>query len=138
MASSYRNKNSVYMEICNRNDSNKGTKVRGGHLIYKNKYCALCHGFRDYSNIVLGLIGCKSQIIDKGTEVAFLDESCYLQIYNHIKPGDRSSLLPSSNTLNCTRKERNVCLHSYYPPVDHHRKKYQNPYCAKYDQKRYF
>ena len=37
MASSYRNKNSVYMEICNRNDSNKGTKVRGGHVIYKNK-----------------------------------------------------------------------------------------------------
>ena len=58
-----KNNQSNYESNCNKNRLSNDIGVIADKFLYKNKYCAFCHGFNEFNYITLELIGCKTSIL---------------------------------------------------------------------------
>ena len=56
-------------------------------FLYKNKYCALCHGFNEFNYITLKLIGCKTSTNNSGVKMTDPSQSCISNILEDKKVG---------------------------------------------------
>ena len=73
-------KESIYKDLCKWNDSGVYERIIANDFIYKNKYCALCHGFETYIPAKLELVGCNNLANISGILLTVPDESCTLDI----------------------------------------------------------
>ena len=83
MVASCDNKESPYIDLCNKRDSKNNVRVIADGFVYKNKYCALCHGFEKYNSAPLELVGCSNTTNIDGIVMTVPDESCTLRMHNH-------------------------------------------------------
>ena len=101
------NKGSVYARLCNASNLGDETRVIADGFVYKNKHCALCHGFEIYSNESLELVNCHTSVNIAGIEMTIPDESCTLPIIEGNGEGHMeekvnvSVYFPQRNELNC-------------------------------------
>ena len=128
---------SVYMDLCNKKDSINDARVRAEGFIFKNQYCAQCHGFHVYSNVTFELTDCNTTMKKSGGTHTLPDQSCKLNIYEYekLKLNTTNDFLEKDN-LNCTKRERNLCLNSFVAVFKKSKKSYANPFCGKCDNKR--
>ena len=82
MVASCDNRESPYTELCNTSDPKNDIRVIADGFVYKNKHCALCHGFQLYNLAPLTLVGCNNRIKISGAVSTIPDESCTLHILN--------------------------------------------------------
>ena len=107
MVASCGNKGSVYARLCNASNLGDETGVIADGFVYKNKHCALCHGFEIYSNESLELVNCHTSVNIAGIEMTIPDESCTLPIIEGNGEGHMeekvnvSVYFPQRNELNC-------------------------------------
>ena len=128
---------SVHMDLCNKKDSINDARVRAEGFIFKNQYCAECHGFHVYSNVTLELTYCNTTMKKSGETHTLPDQSCTLSIYKYekLKLNTSNDFLEKDN-LNCTKRERNLCFNSFVAVFKKSGKNYANPFCGKCDNKR--
>ena len=137
MVASCDNKNSSYIDLCNKKDSSNDIRVIADGFTYRNKYCALCHGFKAYTFVTLELTGNFPKKRRSGTEVRVPDESFMLKICgNEDLEVQREniyvvSLFPKVSDMNCSLEDRNLCYKSYFALVKSPSRFYTNPHCAK-------
>ena len=96
MVASCDDRKSPYTDLCNTRDSKNDIRVIADGFVYKNKYCALCHGFEKYNFAPLELVGCSNTTNITGTVMTIPDESCTLRMRNHNRLG--------YNRIKCKRK----------------------------------
>lgn len=72
MVSSCHNRSSVYMQLCNRSDSSN-RRIKADSFIYRNKYCALRHGFVNFTNNMLELVSSQTITSKTSNEISILD-----------------------------------------------------------------
>ena len=96
MVASCDNRQSLYIDLCNTRDKKYDIRVIADGFVYRNKYCALCHGFTKYSLATLELVGCSNTTNNKGTVMTVPDESCTLRMRSHNGLG--------YNRIKCKRK----------------------------------
>ena len=80
MVVSCQNKQSNYESNCNKNHSGNDIGVMADKFLYKNKYCALCHGFNEFNYITLEVIGCKTPANNSGVKITVPSQSCISNI----------------------------------------------------------
>ena len=80
LVASCQNKQSNYESNCNRNRLSNDIGVMADKWLYKNKYCALCHGFNEFNYITLELIGCKTSTNNSGVNMTVQSQPCILNI----------------------------------------------------------
>ena len=137
MVASCQNKHSNYESNCNRNRLSNDIGVMADKFLYKNKYCALYHGFNEFNYITLELIGCKTSTNTSGVKMTVPSQSCILKILEDKKVGYEKkkqffiSSFPQSNKWNCSKQDNQLCLHSYFALLTSLKNSYTNPYCAK-------
>ena len=68
-------RHSLYADLCSVDTSSNEVRVIADGFIYKNRYCALCHGFQTYSRIILELLSCKHL---NNNETTVPDKTCNL------------------------------------------------------------
>ena len=73
------NKHSPYASPCNGSDLSNDIRVIADGFVYKNKYCALCHGF-PYSFATLNILDCKNSANISGVKMTVPDDTCILII----------------------------------------------------------
>lgn len=95
MVASCGNKGSVYASRCNASDLSDYTSVMADGFVYKNKHCALCHGFEMYSNVSLALVNCNTSVNIAGIEMTIPDESCTLRIIEGNGIGNTKEKVPA-------------------------------------------
>ena len=83
MVASCDNKESPYIDLCNTRDSKNNVRVIADGFVYKNKYCALCHGFEKFNSAPLELVGCSNTTNIAGIVMTVPDQSCTLRMRNH-------------------------------------------------------
>ena len=131
MVASCGNKGSVYASLCNASDPGDETRVIADGFVYKNKHCALCHGFEIYSNASLELVNCHTSVNIAGIEMIIPDESCTLRIIEGNGTGHMeekvnvSVYLPERNELDSSLEDVNSSFHSFFALIN---EKYANPY----------
>lgn len=76
------NRESPYINLCNTRDPKNDIRVIAAGFVYKNKHCALCHGFQVYNLAPLTLVDCSNRIKISGAVSTIPDESCTLHILN--------------------------------------------------------
>ena len=64
-----------YVSRCNGDDLSNDVRVIADRFVYKNKYCALCHGF-SYSFATLNLLNCKNSANVSGVKMIVPDNTC--------------------------------------------------------------
>ena len=134
------NKHSPYASLCNGNDSSNDVRVIADGFVYKNKYCALCHGF-SYSFATLNLLNCKHSGNISGVKMTVPDNTFRLRISNDnellgCKKGkfdnvNIKSYLPEINEKNCSLEEITLCFYSHFSLISTSKGWYANPQCAK-------
>ena len=136
MVASCKNTQSVFADHCNKNDSSNDIRVIADGFIYKNKFCALCHGFQTYAFGSLELVGPTKSIKRNGIDITVPDHKFTLRMredrklgYKKEKKFDRSCL-PKLNKLNCSRKDMDLCFNSYFALIEVSKRWYANQYCA--------
>ena len=136
MVSSCDNKSSIYMQLCNRNDSSSDRRIEADSFIYRNKYCALCHGFVNFTNIILELVSSQTVTNKTSNETSILDESFSLQMAQDKSERDFTRLYPKRNKLNCSKNDENLCFSSYFALIrSNDGSTHANPFCAKCEKK---
>ena len=105
-------------------------------FVYKNKYCALCHGF-SYRFATLSLLNCKNSANISGVKMTVPDNTCFLSIFNDIELGYRKEIypievyLPEVNKMNYSMEELTLCFYSHFSLIKTSARWYANPQCAK-------
>ena len=137
MVASCKNKLSVFADHCNKNDSSNDIRVIADGFIYKNKFCALCHGFQAYTFGSLELVGPKKTVKRNGIRITVPNHEFTLRMREDRKLGyikenifDRSCFLPKLNKLNCSRRDIDLCFNSYFSVIEVSNRWYANQYCA--------
>ena len=136
MVASCKNTQSVFADHCNKNDSSNDIRVIADGFIYKNKFCALCHGFQAYALGSLELVGPKKTVKRNSIRITVLDHNFKLSIREDKKLGYKKeekfdrSCLPKLNKLNCSRKDMDFCFNSYFALIEVSKRRYANQYCA--------
>ena len=116
---------SEYFESCNKNYSKSHLLVRDDSIIYRSKYCALCHGVTNYSYVSYQLTCLES---DANKTIA--ERSCTLSI-NDYEYKIFPSTYPPAEHMTCTKREKTLCLNSYLSLISTNLfKTYANPFCA--------
>ena len=129
------NKDSPYASLCNGSDLNNDIRVIADGFVYKNKYCALCHGF-SYSFATLNL-ECENSADISGIRVTVPDKTCKLRIREDPELGYKNknysieAYLPEVNKLQCSLEEITLCYYSYFSVIEASGIWYANPQCAK-------
>ena len=116
-------KESPYASRCNGNNSSKDIRILADGFIYKNKYCALCHGFQIYSFLTLQLLDCKKSFDYFDTEMTAPDESCILdqmEVVNREYDISNVTFPSIPRVPSCSEEYSNLCFNSFF----------LNPYCA--------
>ena len=117
--------NSGYIESCDKNYSKSDLLVRDDSIVYRNKYCALCHGVTNYSYVSYQL-----RCWENDANKPIADRGCFLSIADYeykIFP----SFYPPAENMTCTKRERTLCLNSYLSLINTNPfKTYANPFCA--------
>lgn len=90
---------SIYADLCNGDTSTNDVRVIAGGFIYKNRYCALCHGFQTYSCITLEFLSCKHLI---NNETTVPDETCNI----YASKNDTTSYETEDNGLSLLPESR--------------------------------
>lgn len=117
--------NSGYFESCNKNYSKSDLLVRDDSVVYRNKYCALCHGATNYSYVSYQL-----RCWENDPNKTIADRSCSLSIADY-KYKSFPSFYPPAEKMTCTKSEKSLCLNSYLSLIfTNHSKTYANPFCA--------
>ena len=130
------NKHSPYGSYCNGGDSSNDVRVIADGFVYKNKYCALCHGF-SYSFATLNLLNCKHSANISGVKMTVPDNTCILRISEDTKLGYKNknysieAYLPEVNKMNCSIEEITLCFYSHFSMIKTSEGWYANPQCAK-------
>ena len=131
------NEHSPYVSLCNGDDLSNDVRVIADGFVYKNKYCALCHGF-SYSFATLSLSKCKNSANISGVRMTVPDKTCFLSISNDTELGYKKesyhieTFLPEVNKMNCSIEELTLCFYSYFSLIKTSRGRWQaNPQCAK-------
>ena len=82
------NKQSKYKSNCNRNRLSNDIGVMADKFLFKNKYCALRHGFNEFNCITLELTGFKTSTNNSGVKMFYpSNQSCILNIIEDKKVG---------------------------------------------------
>ena len=68
------NEHSLYVSLCNEGDLSNDVSVIADGFVYKNKDCALCHGF-SYSFATLNLLNCKNSANVSGAKMIVPDNT---------------------------------------------------------------
>ena len=128
---------SVHMDLCNQKDSINDVRVRAEGFIFKNQYCAECHGFHIYSTVTFELTDCNTTMKKSGETHTLPDQSCTLSIYEYekLKLNTNNDFF-DKDKLNCTKRERDLCFNSFAAVFKKSTKTYANPFCGKCDNKR--
>ena len=126
---------SSYIDLCNKNDSSSDIRVIADGFVYKNKYCALCHGFGSHTSVSLEMVDCKTTVETSGIKLTVPNESCTLRIREHNgykkdKKFDEFKLVSELTNLTCSKEDIDLCFYSYFALVSTSRSLYKNPYCA--------
>ena len=136
------NTNSLYFAQCNKNLDKNEYKVRvkgPDDVIYRNKFCALCHNVTNYTYLTYMFHGCRANSYNSLSERNY---RCRLSIFNQtVKFKLHQSTIGSIKTLKdnfnshlsyCNDSGESLCQNSYlalgkvdYGPY------LLNPYCAK-------
>ena len=134
------NKHSSYVSLCNGSDLSNNVRVIADGFVYKNKYCALCHGF-SYSPATLKLLGCENSSNISGIEMTVPDNTCILRISEDTEAEYKKenfdnfnieALLPEINEKNCSSEKITLCFYSHFSMVKTSKeRRYANPQCAK-------
>ena len=133
------NKHSPYASVCSGSDLNNDVRVIADGFVYKNKYCALCHGF-PYSFANLNLLGCKNSATISGINMTVPDNTCILRISEETELRYKKEILgnlnievflPEINEKNCSLEEINLCFFSHFSLISTSKRWYANPQCAK-------
>ena len=113
-------------------------RVIADGFVYKNKYCALCHGFETYTPIELELLNCATSVNVSGIGMTIPDGSCNIKVPEDSSLGykkanlDISNFSPVMDRSECSVQDFKLCFHSYFALiVISYRRKYANPYCGK-------
>ena len=101
MVASCENKQSYDVDRCTRSDSKNDVRVIADGFVYKNKYCALCHGFTSYSQMTLELACSDIVVSSVGVQMTIPDETCTLEIDRKLinKKLSSSCLLPATKLV---------------------------------------
>ena len=134
-----KDKSSLYFTQCNNNlDKNEyKIRVRGlDGVIYRNKFCALCHKVTNYTYLNYVFHDCRYNFATSLFDRTY----CHLSIFNQSDPFKVSTMRfmkyikhnVDSNFLHCNSYEKNLCHNSYLAlgRIDHGLY-LPNPYCAK-------
>ena len=131
------NKHSPYVSLCNGSDLSSDVRVIADGFVYKNKYCALCHGF-SYSPITLNLLECENSANISGVKMTVPDDTCMLRISDDPELGYEKenfhieAYLPEVNHLNCSLEKITLCFYSHLSMIKTSKGRwYANPQCAK-------
>ena len=133
------NTNSVYFAQCNKNLDKNEYKVRvkgPGDVIYRNKFCALCHNVTNYTYLTYMFHGCQTNSNNSTFEK---NSKCRLSIFNQTVPFKlHQSTIRSIKErkynfkLSCDEIEKSLCQNSYLALGKVDCGLYVlNPYCAK-------
>ena len=130
---------SLYFTQCNNKlDKNEyKVRVRGPDgVIYRNKFCALCHKVTNYTYLNYVFHGCQYNFVTS----LFDRNYCHLSIFNQSDPFKLTTMRfinyikhsVNSHFLYCNDYEKNLCQNSYLAlgKIDHD-VYLLNPYCAK-------
>ena len=138
IVASCENKQSVYANLCSRYRSSVDVRVIADGFVYKNKYCALCHGFRAYTNAPLQLTGYNTFTEASSTKLTIPNGLFELSIrtenglgYEKEQQIDMFSFLSRMKKLTCSTEDITLCHHSYLALIRTTKNWYTNPYCAK-------
>ena len=111
-------------------------RVIADGFVYKNKYCALCHGF-SYSPITLNLLECEKSANISGVKMTVPDDTCMLRISDDPELGYEKvnfhieAYLPEVNNLNCSLEKITLCFYSHLAMIKTSKGRwYANPQCA--------
>ena len=126
---------SSYTDLCNKNDSSSDIRVIADGFVYKNKYCALCHGFGSHTPVSLEMVDCKATVETSGIKLTVPNESCTLRIREHNgykkdKKFDEFKLVSELTNVTCSKRDTDLCFYSYFALISTSRSSYKNPYCA--------
>ena len=133
-----KNKHSPYASLCNGKDLSNDVRVIADGFVYKNKHCALCHGF-SYSSVTLNLLDCENSAKISGVKMTVPDKTCMLRISNDTELGYKKekfdnfnieAFLPKINEKNCSSEEITLCFYSYLSLISTSKGWYTNPQCA--------
>ena len=73
----------MYADLCNGDNFINDIRVIVDSFIYKNKYCALCHGLQTYSPLTLEIENFKQPTDISGSQTTVPDESRFTWIKRH-------------------------------------------------------
>lgn len=124
---------SIYADFCNGGTSVNDVRVIADGFLYKNRYCALCHGFQTYSCITLEFLSCKHLI---NNETTVPDETCNLYASKNDTASYKTEdimayrFFPKADKLNCSKEDLNLCLNSYFALAMAGKGWYSDSYCA--------
>ena len=133
------NKHSPYASLCNGSDLSNDVRVIADGFVYKNKYCALCHGF-SYSFATLSLSECAHSTNTSGISMTVPDHTCKLSISEDTELGYKNekfdhintdASLSEENKTNCSIEQITLCYYSYFPLIETSKQWCANPQCAK-------
>ena len=135
MVASCENKQSYYAKLCNTRDSKNDIRVIADGFLYKNKYCALCHGFEMYTFGSLELVS--DSFSFNATGKPKLDDCFTLRMIQDNRLGyikEKTNHVSCSPTklskLNCSKQDTDICVSSNYTVIKTSKIKHSNPYCA--------
>ena len=130
------NKHSPYASLCNGGDSSNEVRMIADGFVYKNKYCALYHGF-SYYFAILSLLNCKNSANISGIKMTIPDNTCFLSISNDTELGYKKEIypiefyLPEVNKMDYSMEELALCFYSHFSLIKTSGRWYANPQCAK-------
>ena len=138
IVASCENKQSVYADLCSRYRSSIEVRVIADGFVYKNKYCALCHNFRAYTNAPLQLTGYNTFTEASSTKLTIPNGLFELSIrmqngleFEKEQQIDMFTFLSKMKKLTCSTEDITLCHHSYLALIRTTKNWYANPYCAK-------
>ena len=132
------NKHSPYASLCNGGDLSNVRVIADG-VVYKNKYCALCHGF-SYSFATLNLLDCENSANISDVKMIVPDNTCMLRISEDTELGYQKEkfdkiiievYLPQENEANCSKEEMTLCFYLHLSLIKISKRWHVNPQCAK-------
>ena len=75
-----KNRKSPCTYLCNRNGLNDDIRIIADGFLYKNKYCALCHGFESFTAMMLELLNCAASVNISGIKKTIPDGYCNIKV----------------------------------------------------------
>ena len=135
MVASCENRQSYYANLCNTRDSKNDIRVIANGFLYKNKYCALCHGFEMYTFGSIELVSDSVSFNAAGKPK--LDNCFTLRMIEDNRLGyikEKANHVSCSPTklskLNCSKRDTDICFRSNYTVIKTSKMQHSNPYCA--------